>query len=244
MKGTIYHTFSLMKENDGVMDQAASFNYVDKANKNNNTRNKAKTGKKVSFDPKAIAGLKINSNVNMISENPSLEEPRKVTNDIGSMMTLAGFNGNCYNVSNSGFGGIQAKLNNQVGFQFQGPSPLGTIPNGDVLTTHHQYQSSYSSSSSFLMSMNGFNSNNHPSSLTMGMKQQPQMMYQRAPLVHPNTGYFWNNGYNYKIDDVNYSAAIDKYFYNVELPNYSGEDHHYAADMFSDDSTNINCSFI
>ncbi|XP_028790962.1 heavy metal-associated isoprenylated plant protein 37-like [Neltuma alba] len=210
------------KRNGGAMNQAASFNNGGKANNNNNNAN---GGKKVSFDPKAMAALKLNSNANLGGESLSLGEPRRVTNDIGSMMSLAGFNGN-NNANNSGFGGFQVQSNPG----FQGPSS-GIIPNGGLLT-NQQYPSS--SSSPLLMNVNGF-SNNHPSSLMMNMKQQPQMMYQRAPSVPPTTGYYWNN-YN----DYNYSPAIANYSH-FELPNYSGQDH-YAADMFSDDNTNSSCS--
>ncbi|KAI9088566.1 hypothetical protein K1719_029680 [Acacia pycnantha] len=220
------------KKNGGTMNQAASSNNGGKANNNNNNVNGG--GKKVSFDPKAMASLKINSNANLGSESLSLGEPRKVTNDIGPMMSLAGFNGNSNNANNSGFGGFQVQSNN---LGFQGPSS-GIIPNGGFLT-NQQYPSP--SSSPFLMNMNGFSNNNHPSSLMMNMKQQPQMMYQRAPFVPPSTGYYWNNSYNYN-SDCDYSPAIVNYSH-YQLPNFSGEDHHhYAADMFSDDNTNSNCS--
>ncbi|XP_054776040.1 heavy metal-associated isoprenylated plant protein 37-like [Prosopis cineraria] len=215
------------KKNDGPVNSAAS-NSGGKANNDNN----ANGGRKGGFDPKAMAALKMNSNANLGSESLSSGEPRRVTSDIGSMMSLAGFSGNLNNNANSsGFGGFQVQSNPG----FQGPSS-GTMPN-DGLLTNQQYPSP--SSSSFLMNMNGFNNNNHPSSLMMNMKQQqPQMMYQRAPFVPPSTGYYWNNSCNY--NNNTYSPAIASYSHH-QLPNYFGEDH-CAADMFSDDNTNSSCS--
>lgn len=194
------------------------------------------------IDPKTLAALKMNAahlggGNNMINAGEA-----KRANDIGAMMNLAGFHGNGINASASaaaaalggnpnGLGGFPVQSNN--GFH---QASSGGIPTGGYATGQQQYPAS------MLMNMNGYN--NHPSPMMMNMdmqtrhamQQQPQMMYQRAPVVPPSTGYY----YNYSPSP---SPSLSPYNvpYPYTQPNYS--DHNSAAHMFSDENTG-SCSIM
>ncbi|KAK7835533.1 heavy metal-associated isoprenylated plant protein 37 [Quercus suber] len=195
------------------------------------------------IDPKTLAALKMNAahlggGNNMINAGEA-----KRANDIGAMMNLAGFHGNGINASASasaaaalggnpnGLGGFPVQSNN--GFH---QASSGGIPTGGYATGQQQYPAS------MLMNMNGYN--NHPSPMMMNMdmqtrhamQQQPQMMYQRAPLVPPSTGYYYNYSPSPSPSPSPYNVP-----YPYTQPNYS--DHNSAAHMFSDENTS-SCSIM
>ncbi|KAF7827695.1 heavy metal-associated isoprenylated plant protein 37 [Senna tora] len=190
-------------------------------------------GKKGGFDPKTMASALQMNNPYLGGRETETRRVVTTNNDIGTMMNLAGFNNANHN-HNTATVGLGGGFNS--GFHgFQGHSSSGIIPNGGFTTNQQQYPSSSSS----MMNMNGFN--NHP--LTMNMKQQqPQMMYQRAPYVPPNTGYHYYNNYS-PPSMANYSHLHHNHNYNHNhLPSYYSQDDHYTADMFSDDNTNTSCT--
>ncbi|KAI9073285.1 hypothetical protein K1719_043986 [Acacia pycnantha] len=177
-------------------------------------------------DQKSVAALKMN-NTHLGNGDP------KRPNDIGTMMSLAGFHNN--NPTNPGSATVLG--NNFSGF---GGSSSPGLPNGGGFGNsghhlHHQYPSP-------LLNMNGFtnqasplmNMNLHQARHALQQQQQPQMMYQRSPIVTPNTGYYcYNNNYT---PPNNYSYAPNYYY-------YPGNDHS-AAHMFSDDNTSSSCSIM
>lgn len=181
------------------------------------------------LDQKTMTALKMNNAHSSGGENLNLAEAKR-TSDIGTMMSLAGFHGN--NAGNTILG------SNPNGFAGSGSSSSG-LANGGFATSGHQCPSSP------MMNMNGFNNQASSSLMNMNMmnmqgrlalqQQQPQMMYQRSPMVPLSTGFYY---YNYNNDYVptNYSHAPPNYY-------YTGNDHS-AAHMFSDDNTNSGCSIM
>ncbi|KAI4357682.1 hypothetical protein L6164_001616 [Bauhinia variegata] len=219
-------------QNNGKMN-----NNVANANggkKGNPSQNMSMKGNPAAIDQKTIAAaLKMNNPHLGGGEGLNLGEAKRA-NDIGTMMSLAGFNGNSVNGGSAtvlgnnpnGLGGFQVQPNNGVA-----GSSAGLPPNGAFATGQYP--------ASLLMNGNGFNS--HPSQLmNMNMQnrhvmqQQPQMMYHRSPLVPPSTGYYYYNN-NYNHIPASYSNSFS---------NYSGAGDHSAAHMFSDENTSGSCSIM
>ncbi|KAK6922231.1 Heavy metal-associated domain, HMA [Dillenia turbinata] len=211
--------------NNGKMNNGGNGSAGKKPNANQNMGIKASpTG----IDPKTMAALRIN-NAHLGGVNFSSMEG-KTGNEINTIMGMANLHGG----NGGNFApalGIQQP--NSASNGFQGSASTG-LPNAAFAAGHHHPSS--------MMNMNGFN-NPSPSpspSMMMNMNmqnrhamamQQPQMMYQRSPLVPPYTGYYYN--YNYNPPSYTYT----------EPPNYHSTDHHSAAYMFSDESTN-SCSIM
>ncbi|KAL2546039.1 heavy metal-associated isoprenylated plant protein 37 [Forsythia ovata] len=196
--------------NNGKINNAANGNGGKKGNSNPSVPMKANP----------LAALK---NAQMSGANIIPGEVKR-GNDLNSMMNLAGFHGNGANNvasvlgsnSNGMGGGFQVQPNNV----FQGSS--AGFPINGIATGHNP--------SSLMMNMNGYQQYNNPSSL-MNLQnrhalQQPQMMYNRSPLIPPTTGYYYNYG----------PAA-----YTYSEPGYSGD--HSATHMFSDENTS-SCSIM
>ncbi|XP_077243949.1 heavy metal transport/detoxification superfamily protein [Tasmannia lanceolata] len=154
--------------------------------------------------------------------NPNGGEGRK-GNEINGMGL--GFHG--YGAGGVGLGG------NGLGFQaqpniLQGGSgfPAGGFTGGQPQQQQQQQQQHYPSS--MMMNMHGHQQ--HPSTMAMNMMNmqnrhpmmhdnrymQPQMMYNRSPVVPPYTGYYM------------YSPS----------PNYQPDNADYGAHMFSDENAN------
>ncbi|XP_065856574.1 heavy metal-associated isoprenylated plant protein 37 [Euphorbia lathyris] len=164
----------------------------------------------------AMAGLKMN--------NAQLGGGNITSPEEGRMMNLAGFHGN----SAAGAGGA-----------------LGGGVGGNNHNGYQQVQSnngSFPTSSMMMMNMNG--SQHHPA-VMMNMQQnrnemmqnqgqaqlQPQMMYNRAALIPPNTAYYYN-----------YSPAPypPPYTYTDQLPNLNGDNYVAATThVLSDENTSI-----
>ncbi|XVF43655.1 hypothetical protein PTKIN_Ptkin02bG0058100 [Pterospermum kingtungense] len=212
-------------------------NAAKKGNQNQNMGMKINPGV---LDQKTLAALKMN-NPQLGGLNINAAPEGKRANDINSMMMgLSGFHGNgANNVSNAAaalggnsnaVGGFQVQSNN--GLQGQGSS-AASFPNGAYVTTG-QYPSS------MLMNMNGYN---YPSSMMNMMnlqnrhaiqQQQPQMMYNRSPLIPPSTGCY----YNYS--PLPYSFPEAPYYNNA----YNADQSATATHMFSDDNTSSSCSIM
>lgn len=191
------------------------------------------------IDQKSMAAMKMNNTHIGVQEKLNLGDPKRA-NDIGTMMSLAGFHSNNNNPNNN----VSATVlgNNFNGFG--GSSSPGGFTNGGggayATSGHHQHQ--YPSSP--FMNMNGGFTNQASSLMNMnmqarhnGFQQQPQMMYQRSPIVTPNTGYYSYN-YNNNYAPPNYSYAIPNYYY------FNPGNDHSAAHMFSDDNTCSSCSIM
>ncbi|KAL2324207.1 hypothetical protein Fmac_023265 [Flemingia macrophylla] len=217
--------------NSGKMNNACNVNNGKKGGPNHNIRMKESPN---GLDQKTMAALKLNSaHLNGEGLNLNLGEAKR-TSDIGTMMNLAGFNGNDANVgsatvlgpnNSNGYGVFPVQSNNMI------PGSSAAFPNGGLASGQYP--------SSLLMSMNGFNNHPAPSPLMMNMQrqamqQQPQMMYHRSPFVPPNTGYYYNHS--------GYSPA--HYSYSYGLPSYCAGDDRTAAHMFSDDNTSSSCSIM
>ncbi|KAJ8769496.1 hypothetical protein K2173_003860 [Erythroxylum novogranatense] len=197
-----------------------------KGNPNQNVGMKFNQG---GIDEKTMAALKMNNGQLAGGEG-------KRGNDIGTMMSLAGFPANGASVVGNGAGGLGGNNSHGLGgYQvqpsngYQASSAAG-FP-GNVYSTG-QYPSS------MLMNLNGYN---HPaSSMTMNMQSrhvmqqpqpQPQIMYHRSPFIPPSTGYYYN-----------YIPAPPAPYPYIEQPNPSG-DHSAATHMFSDENTG-SCSIM
>lgn len=171
------------------------------------------------------------------------EVQRTKNNDLNSLMNTAGFNGSNLmnfatpssigaNSSNTSQGGLHLQQNNACGYGYQPSSTSGfPMATGQY---HHQQQPS---------SINGYNNLYHQQQPLMNMNnmlnrqamnQQPQMMYNRAQLVPPNTGYYYN---------YNASPVHPSYPY-VETSYHHGHNSNSAADMFSDENTSSSCSIM
>ncbi|PIN09516.1 Copper chaperone [Handroanthus impetiginosus] len=132
-------------------------------------------------------------------------------NDITTMMNHAGFNGG-HNVAPCLVGSSNG-MGQGGGFQIQPNN--GGFPMNGLAAGHNP--------TSMMMNMNGFQQFNNPSSVMMNLQnRQPQMMYNRSPIIPPTTGYYYNYG------QVPYSG-------------YHGE--HSATHMFSDENTG-SCSIM
>ncbi|XP_028757774.1 heavy metal-associated isoprenylated plant protein 37-like [Neltuma alba] len=199
-----------------------------------NMGNKASHHSAGGLDQRSMAALKMNNTHLGGGEKLNLGDPKRA-NDIGTMMSLAGFHSN----NNPNPGNATVLGNNLSGFGGS-PSPPG-LPNGGFATSAHQYPPP-------LMNMNGFSNQASPlMNMNMNMQarhalqQQPQMMYQRSPIVTPNTGYYCYNYNNSSSSNNNYIPPN----YSYALPNYyyPGNDHS-AAHMFSDDNTSSSCSIM
>ncbi|KAJ7954203.1 Heavy metal-associated domain containing protein [Quillaja saponaria] len=141
------------------------------------------------IDQKTMAALNMN-NPNFGGGNVNLAEVKR-ENDIGTMMNLAGFNGNGANAASAtvlggnsnGLGGFQVQPNNGY------PGSSTGLPSAGLATGQYP--------SSLMMNMNGYN---HPSPTITNMnmqnrdaiQQQPQMLYNRSPFIPPTTGYYYN----------------------------------------------------
>ncbi|GMY18519.1 heavy metal-associated isoprenylated plant protein 37 [Fagus crenata] len=194
----------------------------------------------IGIDPKTLAALKMNGAHLGGGNNIINAGEMKRANDIGAMMGLAGFNGNGINVASSA-AGFGSNPNGLGGFQVQ-PNNGHQGSSGGYPTSGYATGNQYPAS----MLMNNMNGYNHPSPMMMNMQarqnmlqqqqqqqQQPQMMYQRATMVPPSTGYY----YNYSPSP---SRCPSPYPYTE--PNYSG--HNSAAHMFSDENTSSSCSIM
>ncbi|KAM3693519.1 hypothetical protein ACB098_08G171600 [Castanea mollissima] len=229
--------------NNGKMNN--NVGHVNAGNGKKGNTDHQNMGMKVSpggIDPKTLAALKMNAAHLGGGNNIINAGEAKRANDIGAMMNFAGFHGNGINASASapaaalagnpnGLGGFPVQSNN--GYH-QGSS--AAVPTGGYATGQQQYPASV------LMNMNGYN--NHPSPMMMNMdmqtrhamQQQPQMMYQRAPLVPPSTGYYYNYSPSPSPSPSPYNVP-----YPYTQPNYSG--YNSAAHMFSDENTS-SCSIM
>ncbi|XP_054810008.1 heavy metal-associated isoprenylated plant protein 37-like [Prosopis cineraria] len=214
--------------NNGKMNNnGGNHNNGKKGGPNQNMENKGTAHSAGGLDQKSMASLKMNNAHMGGGEKLNLGDPKRA-NDIGTMMSLAGFHSN---TSPNNPGSATVLGNHFSGFT--GSSSPG-LPNGAFATSGHQYPSP-------VVNMNGFN-NQASSLMNMNMnmhprhafQQQPQMMYQRSPVVTPNTGYYCYNYNNYIPPNCSYA-----------LPNnyYPGNDHS-AAHMFSDDNTSSSCSIM
>ncbi|XP_052206223.1 heavy metal-associated isoprenylated plant protein 37 [Diospyros lotus] len=228
------------KKNVGAaMAAAAAASNNGKMNNNNNIGNGNSAVKKGNPNHPNIGMMIPNANPSGIVDQKTLEALKmnnlgglgeaKRASDINAMMNLAGFHGN----------GAPKNVATVLG---PNPSGIGMgmgggFPNGGLATV---YQPSIpSSSSSMLMNMN-MNNLQQPPSMMMNLQQQdrqpiqqPQMMYQRAPYIPPNTGYYHN--YNYNPHSYNnYSQVPAPYPYGSA---------HSATHMFSDENTS-SCSIM
>ncbi|KAI4313810.1 hypothetical protein L6164_026760 [Bauhinia variegata] len=217
-------------QNNGKMNNnVANANVGKKGNPNQNMGMK---GNPAGLDQKTLAALKLNNPHLGGGEGFNLGESKRA-NDIGTMMSLAGFNRNGVNGGSATV--IGSNLNGLGGFQAQQPNngiagSSAGLPNGAFSTGQYP--------ASLLMNMSGIN--NHPSQLmNMNMntqnrhvmQQQPQMMHHRSPFVPPSTGYYYN---------YNHSPAC----YSYSFPNYYEAGDHSAAHMFSDENTSSSCSIM
>ncbi|EXB65628.1 hypothetical protein L484_025895 [Morus notabilis] len=192
------------------------------------------------IDQKTMAALKLGNNHHPQFGNGqlgnNLNEIRR-SNDLNTMMNLAGFHGNGSN--NLSSNSAAANPNNLGGIQFHQPNngfPLSSSNLPNVMATGQQCPPT---SSSMMMNMNGYN---HPSSNMMNMQarhammqqqqQPPQVMYQRSPFIPPSTGYYYNHNPYY---------PAPPYPSSYPEPNYASDSS--AAHMFSDENSN-GCSIM
>lgn len=231
---------------------------IGKMNNNNNNINN-KTGKQIEpnqqmgiknnqsgIDQKTLAALKMNNAQHFGAGRGSInlgEAKRPNSNDLNSMMNMAGFNGNnLVNFATPSSIGVNPNTSqggNGYGFpmatgqyQQQQQQPQPTSING-----YNQYHQQQQQQQQPLMNMNMTNMLNREA----GMNQQPQMMYNRAQLVQPNTGYYYNN--------YNFSPVHPSYYPPYVEAGYQQQHHgHYSnsatADMFSDENTSSSCSIM
>ncbi|XP_042502950.1 heavy metal-associated isoprenylated plant protein 37-like [Macadamia integrifolia] len=156
----------------------------------------------------------------------------KKGNDINAM--LAGLNGHGSGVGLGGNGlGFQAQMNNG----FQGSS-AGFPAGGYASAGHHPSMINHPSSMMNTLQGHQFN---HPSSSAVNLQNrnninlmmnearymQPQMMYNRSPVIPPSTGYYYNP-YPYPYPYP--------YTYPSPQPDNSGS--HSATHIFNDENTN------
>lgn len=224
-----------------------------KMNNNININNKPGNGKKIDpnqpmaikntpseIDRKTLAALKMN-NAQLFGngrESINLGEAKRANNnDLSSMMSMAGFNGgNLLNFatpssidvnSTNTSQGLHLQQNNGYGYGYQPSSTSGfSMATGQ----YHQQQQQ----PTFI---NGYNQYHQQQPLMnmnnmvnrQAMNQQPQMMYNRAQLVPPNTGYYFN---------YNPSPVHPSY------PYVHGHNSNSAAEMFSDENTSSSCSIM
>ncbi|XP_022882040.1 heavy metal-associated isoprenylated plant protein 37 [Olea europaea var. sylvestris] len=201
--------------NNGKINNAANGNGGKKGNPNPNVQMKANQ----------LAALK-NAQMGGTGGANAIPAEVKRGNDLNGMMNLAGFHGNgATNVAASVLGPPNSNVVGGGAFQvqpnnfYQGSAGL---PINGLATGHKP--------SSTMMSMNGYQQFNNPSSL-MNLQnrhalQQPQMMYNRSPFIPPSTGYY----YNYEPVAYTYSDT-----------GFNGD--HSATHMFSEENAN-SCSIM
>ncbi|XP_022152323.1 heavy metal-associated isoprenylated plant protein 37 [Momordica charantia] len=171
-------------------------------------------------------------------------------NDLNSMMNMAGFNNgaNLLNFATPSSIGVNSRSPSQ-GFHLQQSSGYGygyqpSSSSGFPMASTGQYHQQPTSNS-----INGYNQNqnqyHHQQPLMnminrQGMNQQPQMMYNRAQLIPPNTGYYYN--YNASPVQANYPYGYGEAVYQQYGHGYNSNNS--AADMFSDENTSSSCSIM
>ncbi|KAK3037585.1 hypothetical protein RJ639_030768 [Escallonia herrerae] len=210
-----------------------------KGNPNQNMGMKGNPSGGIGVDQKAMAAaLKLNNAHLGGNVNINTGEAKR-GNDIGSLINLAGFPGNVGNSNlaaalggNSNSNGMGGGFHHQVqpnnGFQGSSSTVYPNAAGGFLTGQQHPSQ--------MLMNMNGLQHySNNPAAASMMMnlqnrhplQQQPQMMYHRAPLIPPSTGYYYN-----------YNPVP----YTCNEPSYVTNDHS-ATHMFSDENTS-SCSIM
>lgn len=140
-------------------------------------------------------------------------------NDINALMGLAGLQGHGAGVGLGANGlGFQPQANNAFQGSSAGFATGGQQQQPVVMPNLQGYQFSHPSA---VMNMNMQNRNNINSlMMNEGRYMQPQMMYHRAPIIPPTTGYYYN-----------YCSAPTTSSY----PESSGANS--ATHMFSDENT-------
>ncbi|KAJ0677820.1 putative heavy metal-associated domain, HMA, heavy metal-associated domain superfamily [Helianthus annuus] len=193
-------------------------------------------------------GVKMNNNINNNNNNNKNVGEGKRVNDMSSIMNnLDGFGGG----SIGNLGGFQIPQKNMV----LGSGGAGFhLPNGGLPITMGGYNPS--SQAAAIMNMNGgglhpqpqqqYNNSAVPASMMMMnmnrqafqpmQHQQPQMMYNRSPIVPPATGYL----YNYNPAPYSYNEYHHGYYMGANGGG-GGGGRNSAADMFSDENTS-SCS--
>ncbi|KAI3696257.1 hypothetical protein L1987_79268 [Smallanthus sonchifolius] len=168
--------------------------------------------------------------------NLNLGEGKRV-NDMSSVMNnLAGFGGGG-GAGAGGVGGGDGGLGNVGGFGNLGGmqipqknAVLGSgvagfhLPNGGLPMATGGYNPS--SQAAMMMNMQNRQAMQH---------QQPQMMYNRSPVIPPATGYY----YNYNPAPYTYNEHPQNYY--IAANGGGGGGHNSAAYMFSDENTS-SCS--
>ncbi|XP_038876312.1 heavy metal-associated isoprenylated plant protein 37 [Benincasa hispida] len=226
-------------------------------NNNININDKPGNGKKIDpnqqmaikntpseIDRKTLAALKMNNAQLFGNGRESInlgEAKRGNNNDLNSLMSIAGFNGgNLLNFatpspvdvnSTNTSQGFHLQQNNGYGYGYQPSSTSGfSMATGQ----YHQQQPTF---------ISGYNQYHQQQPLMnlnnmlnrQAMNQQPQMMYNRAQLVPPNTGYYFN---------YNPSPVHPSYPYVESGHHHHGHNSNSAADMFSDENTSSSCSIM
>ncbi|XP_022989984.1 heavy metal-associated isoprenylated plant protein 37 [Cucurbita maxima] len=162
------------------------------------------------------------------SINPG-EPKRANNNDLNSMMNMAGFNGgNHLNFATPSSIGVNSTNTSQGGYFSYQPSSTSGFPMATGQYHHHHQQQQQQQQQQPLMNMNNMVNR-------QAMNQQPQMMYNRAQLVPPNTGYYYN--YNCSPVYPSYPCAEGGHYYH-------GQSSNSAADMFCDENTSSSCSIM
>ncbi|KAM0019925.1 putative heavy metal-associated domain, HMA, heavy metal-associated domain superfamily [Helianthus debilis subsp. tardiflorus] len=232
--------------------QVAAANNARNSNNNiNNNNNHNSNGKPVNGGNVGKVGLNQNGvKMNNIDNNNNMNvgEGKRV-NDMSSIMNnLDGFGGGGF----GNLGGFQIPQKNMG----QGSGGAGFhLPNGGLPITTGGYNPS--SQAAAIMNMNGGGLHPHPqpqqqynnsaaaaSMMMMNMNrqpfqpmqhQQPQMMYNRSPIVPPATGYF----YTYNPAPYSYNEYHHGYYMGANGGGGGGRNS--AADMFSNENTS-SCS--
>lgn len=212
------------------------------------------------IDPNAMAAaIRMNNSPHFgnggssgVGGSLNLGEARRGNNnnsDLNSIMNMAGFNsgGNLLNFATPSSTGVNSK-NPPQGRHLQQPNGNGygyqpSSSSGFPMASTGQYHQQPTS-------INGYNqqpqNQYHQQQPLMnmmnrqGMNQQPQMMYNRAQMVPPNTGYY----YNYNPSPVQASYPYPYPYAEGGCHQHGYNSNNSAADMFSDENASSSCSIM